>query len=283
MRLNSNRRLTKSKRLLFTSALGAAAMTLALASCASGPPAKPKLTPTERVRRDQALGAGLARQFEAKLRFKQDKQVILYLHEVTARLSSGVEELKTSAVSVQVLADRGERWSSYALPGNRLYLSSGALRGAEFENQLAALIALELAHLTLRHVPLRLEETRSEPGASTPADFPSIEGLVPTADSSSRAVDFFGPTGLFAFPDEYFVDAVETAVGILYRGGFDPRGLVSLWELYRAHPANSPLESEILGKLIEKTRTVIAVYPPLRNPIVRSPAFIAIQKRIKKL
>jgi hypothetical protein len=257
-------------------------MTLVVAACAT-PPKQEVLTPTERIQRDFAIGAGLARQFEAQSRIKRDKDVLIYLHELTAKLASTVPELKTSAVSAQVIADRGSRWNNYALPGNRIYLSSGLLKSLEFENQLAAAISVELAHLLKRHVPLRLQAARTDSQAERPDDFPSIEGLVSSSGAYSKPVDFFSPTGIFAFPDEYFIESVEPAVGILYQAGFDARGLVSLWELYRSSRASSPLEDDILRKLIEKTRTVIAEYPPLRNPIVRSPAFIAIQKRIKKL
>ena len=62
-----------------------------------------------------------------------------------------------------------------------------------------------------------------------------------------------------------------------------PWGLVSLWDLYRAQSPHSPYEDDLLKKLTDKTRTIIAQHSPLRNPIVRSQAFLAILKRIQKL
>lgn len=281
MRLHSNRRLPKSNRLL---ALSLLLMTLMAGACSTPRSSDALITPTERIQRDLVVGAGLARQFETQLHFKKDKSLLIYLHELTAKLTASVPELKTSAVSVQISSDRGARWNNYALPGNRLYLSVGLLKAVQYENQLAAAIAIELSHISKRHVPMRLQEVQgSAQGNVHPADFASIEGLVPSANGSGRAVDFFSPTGIFAFPDEYFIESVDQAVGILYQAGFDPRGLVSLLGLYRSHARQSPLEDNILKKLIEKTRTIIAEYSPLRNPIVRSPAFIVVQKRTKKL
>jgi hypothetical protein len=39
----------------------------------------------------------------------------------------------------------------------------------------------------------------------------------------------------------------------------------------------------MINKLLESTREEIAEFPPLRNPIVRSPRFILIKKRMEKL
>lgn len=253
-------------------------------NCASAPPPAPPITPAERIQRDQAVGAGLARQLESQLKIKQDKEVLLYLHDLAAKLSEATPELKSAAVGVLVVADRGARWRCYSIPGNRIYLSSGLLRHIEFENELAAVIAMELAHVLKRHVPLRIEEGRVSSQASDPADYPSIEGLVPSSrGGAANSVDFFSPTGVFAFPDEYFLEAADGAVDILYRAGFDPRGLVSLWDIYRSEVAHSPFEDDLLRKLTEKTRTVIAQHSPLRNPIVRSQAFLTIQKRMQRL
>jgi predicted Zn-dependent protease len=291
MRFHSTSRWFKSNRLLrlrrakapMLKTAAAVALTLVAAGCAT-PPIEKTITPAERIQRDQALGAGLARQFEARLKLKSDdKAVLIYLGELTKRLGAASDDLKSAAIAVQVISDRGGRWRDYSIPGNRVYLSVGLLKAVKYENELAAALAVELAHLLARHVPQRIQAARAASSASQPADYPSIEGLVPSTAGLGRETDFFSPTGLFAFPDEYMLETVEPAVGILYRAGFDARGLVSLWGLYRSNPAHSPLEGGILDKLTEKTRTVIAEYSPLRNPIVRSQAFIAIQKRIKRL
>lgn len=280
MRTHSIERPRKSNRLLSAFSL---LMMLAVSACVTAPQDTETLTPTERLQRDQAVGASLARQFEAQLKLKQDKAVLIYLHGLANQLSVSVPELKGSAVSVQVVADRGERWVNYSLPGNRIYLSAGLLKRVAYENELAAAIAVELMHLLRRHVPLRMQEGKIGSKGADPAAFDSIEGLVPSAAEVRRDVDFFSPTGIFAFPDEYFVSGVETTVKILYGAGFDPRGLVSLWSIYRSAGQKSPLEEDVLRKLTEKTRAVIAEYPPLRNPIVRSRAFLTIQKRMQGL
>lgn len=278
----------------------ASASTLILA-CATAPPASAPITPAERIQRDQALGTEIARQFDAQLKFKQDKDVLSYLNGLARALSDATPELRSSAVEVLLVQDVAV-WRDFGLPGHRIYLSSSLLRRLGFENQIAAAMAFELAHILRRHALLRVQEevlrarkrdatgTRAIPIAATgaagsfSADYPSVAGLVPSATGAAeRPIEYIGPHGVFDFPDDFHFDAAEAAVDILYKAGFDPRGLVSLWEIYGAAPERSPYGKDLLAKLTQRTRRVIALHAPLRNPIVRSPSFLTIQKRIRKL
>jgi hypothetical protein len=259
---------------------------LCFAACATVPPPPPPMSGAERIQRDLAVGAGLARQFEARLTFKQDKDVLIYLRELAEKLSQTDSELRSGAVGVMVIQDRGSRWRDYALPGNRIYLSAGLIKRITYENELAALIALELGHIVRRHIPLRLQSSAQGDARLTGVkaeDYPSLHGLLADSPEGSAPVDFFSPTGIYAFPDEYFLEATDNAVEMLYQAGFDPRAVVSMWEMYEKSPEHSPFERPLLVKLQERARRLIADHSPLRNPIVRSQAFLAIQKRMKKL
>jgi predicted Zn-dependent protease len=184
-----------------------------------------------------------------------------------------------------VVQDRGARWRSYGLPGNRIYLSRGFLRGVDYESELAGALAMELAHVARKHVHARLALQSGEPRmVERTVEYATLEGLLPLHPSQPRRpIDFFGARGIFAYEEEALLEAAETAVGLAYRAGYDPRGLVGVWTRYQAAPANSPYPQATVAKLLERTRQVIANYVPLRDPIVRSPQFIAIQKRIKRL
>jgi hypothetical protein len=76
---------------------------------------------------------------------------------------------------------------------------------------------------------------------------------------------------------------VEVAVSLLYRAGYDPRGLVSLWARFRALGLASPYGAELLSRMEEKSREAITLYAPLRNPIVRSDPFLEMRKRVQQL
>lgn len=253
-----------------------------LAGCATVPP--PAVIPwEEQVRRDNAMGVSLAPDFERRIAIKGDIEVNVYLRNLAARIASSSNGIKDSPVGVFLVTDRTEKWRDYGLPGNRVYLSTGLVKQLEFENELAAAIAFEFAHILKRHAISKLP----------PSDGASMTGLPPVESQASSPgtdgvtlgnhVEYFGPVGIFSFSQEDYLSSCELAVDLLYKSGFDPRGLVSLFVRFQQSPGRSPLDPALLVKLLEKTRQTIALYAPLRNPIVRSEAFLTIRKRIRNL
>jgi hypothetical protein len=59
--------------------------------------------------------------------------------------------------------------------------------------------------------------------------------------------------------------------------------MVSLFQIYQDNPEHSPFEAGAVVKFLDRARRAVAQYSPLRNPVVRSQAFVAIQKRMQRL
>lgn len=260
--------------------VGIASAAILMTSCATPPPPR-VVTLEEQIRQDHQLGTQLSEAFEGQFKIKKDIDVSVFLRRVAERLAHAEPKLKESPVGVFVVQDRDSKWRNYGLPGNRVYLSAGFLKSVEYENELAAAMALELAHLLSRHALNRLEKA---PGVVQLESGSLIEGILPAQpDRFSASIDYFSPKGIFSFEEGEYLASAEIAVGLLYRAGYDPRGMVSLWNRYLQSPAISPVEKSTLSALLENTRQWIATSAPLRNPVVRSQEFVAIQKRIQKL
>lgn len=257
---------------------------ICISACTTPP--KPKaITRAEIVERDNAVGVELSGRFESQVKLKTDQEVSVYLRKVAQKLSEVSAELRTTNVGVLLLRDEGsgKPWRNYGLPGNRIYLSSAILRELEFENEVAALIAFELGHILKRHLMDRIEADHPRFESTDHSQYPRVTGLGVQEPDRGKNLDFFGPSGLFVFKEEMQLEAVDVAVDLLYRGGYDPRGLLGVWQAYSARPKQSPLDVSTLQKLVERTRRVISGYVPLLYPIVRSEEFMAVQKRIKRL
>ena len=251
-----------------------------LLSC-SGPEVKPTLTPEEQVRQDSKLGVKLAAGFESGLPKIADSEVAVFLRALCERLATGSPALKDAPIGVVVIEDRTGTWRNYALPGIRVYLSLGLLKAVEFENELAAVIALQLGHVEHRHVVRNIEERvglePDHPGALTSL-FPS-----PYGERKDDQVGTLTKDAVFYYSEEQEFEAIERAVELLYQGGYDPRGLAALWSKYKASPERSPYPVATLDKFVERTYQSIVRFSPLRNPIVRSERFVAVMKRIERL
>ena len=64
------------------------------------------------------------------------------------------------------------------------------------------------------------------------------------------------------------------AIALLYRAGYDPRGLLSLGRRYQDFGERSPYAAAILQNWIELSQQEISAYPPLRRPLVNSAEFL---------
>lgn len=245
----------KSKRL--------ARMTLALAasiasfSCSTPPPAP--LSPVEQLRRDGVAGRELAQRFESAAQFRNDAAVNAYLNELGQALAHSDPELRELDLRIFVVSrvsGSPGAWRNHGLPGPRVYVSATLLKTLKFENELAAAVAFELGHVRARTLIKRL---------------------------SNGNEALFGAGAVFDFTDVENLAALEPAMEMLYQSGFDPRGMVSLLLRYEKDPRKSPIPVGQVPGLLENTRRIIALHAPLRNPIVRSERFLAIQQRIQKL
>jgi predicted Zn-dependent protease len=236
--------------------------------CTTVPSTKP-VDLVEQSKKDVALGSELSEQLESNLELKTVPETQIFLRKIAAALAAGDLVLKDHAIGVLLIASKTGKWRNFATPGARVYLSIALLQKLQFENEWAAAIALELGHLSARHLQQHAAE--------------EIPDRADGAIHSDQKQKLFGPSGVFNFNESDGKQAIELAVGLLYGAGYDPRGLPALFKTYESHLQRSPYESDTIQRFLEYTRGVISKYAPLRNPIVRTDEFRAAQKRIGRL
>lgn len=251
-----------------------------LMGCASTPPTPPTPSAEEIKAQDIQIAAYLVQQIDPLLSLKNKPEISVYLRTLTQNLLNN-SQIPTGVLLLDPIQGI---WYNFSLPEARIYLSSGLLKKIGYENELASAIAIELAHLKLRHPVSNAQKNKFPLEDNTHwmnrTTHPSSVSLPLIIKNTS---DLVGANGLFIYPLQNHLQACEEAVRILYQSGYDPRGLVSLWTLYKNNPKNSPFDPTQLEKFIDHTRRVIAQNAPLRNPIVRSQKFLEIQKRMKRL
>jgi predicted Zn-dependent protease len=245
----------------------------------SGKPVTSEISPEEVIRRGQEFRQELARQFESHFKFNNNTEVLVYLRSLAQTISENVPELQKSSIGVWLIKEPDKKWYNYGLPEGRVYLSTNMVRRCNYENELTAAIALQFAHILTRHVIERLQKESPRDEELSSLGEVAVGGKI----GLGPKIQFLGPKGILTFSEGAEIQAVQSAVLILYHSGYDARGLISLFELYQNNPLHSPYEMGTIKKLIEKTRREIALYAPLRNPIVRSQSFLMIQKRMKQL
>lgn len=272
-----------------------------MAICISMPvlgcsPRSPLLSPLsqeERIRKDRILELELSQQFESDLKFWKDEEVTRYLEQLAHNLVNGCSEIEGDSVKVSLIQNAKAKWTNFGLPGNRLYLSVGLLKSLKYENEVAAAIAIQLAHIqrkhVLKHVVVALRKSNKKgpeetsESDTTPEAKLSLDSLSNNSVEYLSSLDFFGDGSAFDYSEEEEDEAIHTAAKILYRAGYDVRGMVALLLLCQDNLEKCPYNGQVIRRLVETTYREIASSAPLRNPIVRSRSFLHIQKRIQRL
>ena len=217
----------------------------------------------EQVRYDNEVGRQLAARLEPDLVLRTQADLAIYLRKVASRVVAGAPGWSESPIGILMIDSVDGKWTNFSLPGAKIYLSTGLLKKVEYENELAAMIAFEAATVSHRLILSKIESDVHQ--------------------RNGNQIDFFGPFGVLSRTLEDKLAAAETAVEMLYRSGYDPRGLVEWVSRYRNHPVYSPWTRLEIDRVSERIRLSIAKLAPLLNPTVQTDDFIHHQARIKKL
>jgi beta-barrel assembly-enhancing protease len=109
----------------------------------SPPPAKP-VKQTE----EDKLGEKTAVEFEKQMKIVPNSPEIPRLERIANEIAPWTERPKIH-YTVKVLESKGV--NAVSIPGGRLYVTEGALKAVESDDELAAVLAHEIAHNSLKH------------------------------------------------------------------------------------------------------------------------------------
>lgn len=179
------------------------------------PPASGTSTSRERSRQqtEWVTGFGLAKYVDQHTKQITDHEIVRYLNDIEGRL---VEHSKLDGCFVVKVIDDPQP-NAYSLPGGFLYLTTGLLRIAENESQLAAALAHETAHVNARHLT-RLEQRRRVWGRLA-----LLAGPVGYA-----ARRYLGPALTMKMLRDFELDADGRALQYYISAGYDVREFMAL-------------------------------------------------------
>jgi len=132
--------------------------------------------------------------------------------------------------------------NAFALPGRKLGVFTGMLDVAKTQDQLAAVLGHEIAHVTQRHSNERVSQTLVAEGGLTAASM-ALGGGGETHDIAMAALGVGAQFGVL-MPFGRTQESEADVVGLEYmaRAGFDPRGAIQLWQNMEAAGGDSPPE-----------------------------------------
>lgn len=139
--------------------------------------------------------------------------------------------------------------NAFAMAGGKVGVFSGLFKIAKTDDELASVIAHEIAHVTAKHVHEKLSR---ELAVSTVGAVGMIGGLA--GGASGLTVDMLGQaygltTGISGFAFDRAKEKEADYVGLMYmsRAGYDPHAAISVLEALEGESANDPVQPAFLS------------------------------------
>ncbi len=236
-----------------------------------GSPADAILNSTEEAR----LGRAIMRDIRNSGQVVEDPLVTEYLNEIGSRI---VAQANDGDHNFTFFAVDDERINAFALPGGYIGVHTGLLEATRNEDELAGVVAHEVAHVTQRHIARAIHANSRQSILSTAMMLGAI--IVAAAGGSSDAVQ--GAMAVaqgtavqqqinFTRTNEYEADRVGIAA--LADAGFDPHGMASFFEVLSRQTTTSPemrapeflRTHPVSSARIAEARSRAGEYPTIRS------------------
>ncbi|MGV3617828.1 MAG: M48 family metalloprotease [Fimbriimonas sp.] len=228
----------------------------AAADAASEPPpteesAQDKKRHEEDLKRDREMGKKYSEQVDKELKETDDKEMIARVqrianelaqisNETPVKVSWGDKRLNPFEYQFKVVQDKDI--NAFSLPGGFIYVYDGLVKFAESDDELAGVLAHEVAHASLRHVAtLQREQSRLQ-AIQIPLILVAIfTGGVGAAGGALQATSLVGT----AVGSGWSVKAEQAAdyAGFQYlaKSKYDPTGMLTFMERLAINERRKPM------------------------------------------
>jgi len=216
-----------------------------------------------------------------------DPEVVEYVNDIGQRL---VTHCDAPDYGFQFFVVDSSEVNAFAMPGGYIGINSGLLLAADNENELAAVMAHEIAHVTQHHIARTFAEARKmdiRTGALLLASV--LVGLANPQAGSAAAVTSMAGTAQhqLAFSREHEREADRVGMSTLEAAGFNPEGMPDFFEKlmredrYQAQPPAWLVDHPLTKSRLADAQARAASYP--KHPYHTSGEFPFIKARVRVL
>ena len=188
----------------------------------------------------QQMGVTAFQQMKKDMQLVRDKQTRNYVTCVADAITAQLPGRATQKWEIEVFED--DSANAFALPGGKIGVHTGLLKVAKNQDQLAAVLAHEIAHVLAQHGAERVSQQ-----FATRAGL-DLVGTVAGPETQTKQ-QLLGLLGLGAqygillpYSRAQETEADVYGLELMARAGFDPRASVDLWQNMKALGGAAPPE-----------------------------------------
>ncbi|MBF0171332.1 MAG: M48 family metalloprotease [Nitrospinae bacterium] len=199
------------------------------------------LTPSE----EHFIGRSVAATILARYKRLNDPKRTDYVNRVGLYLTRFSDRPETFGGYHFLLLDAPNEVNAFAAPGGFIFVTSGLLAKVKSEEELAAVLAHEIAHVTLRH---GLEAIKSSNltsaftiiGTEAVKEYSGSQLASLTEAFSGSIDDIVNKMVMSGYSQSQEFDADAEAMAIAFRAGYDPAGLTGFLTSLRDAAKGAP-------------------------------------------
>ncbi len=229
------------------------------------------------------MGKAYATQLAKSVKFVDDPVVVEYVNRITQNLVKNSD----AKVPFTVKVIDSDEVNAMALPGGFMYVNSGLILTADDEAEMAGVIAHEISHVAAHHAVR--EQTRMNYAQLGTIPLIFIGGW--TGYGIYEAAQIGIPMTFLQFSRGFEAQADFLGVQYMYRAGYDPQALVTIFEkLENLQKTRPHLISKAFSThpqtpdRIEATQREIAtLLPPRAEYLMTTSEFDGVKARLARI
>jgi predicted Zn-dependent protease len=186
------------------------------------------------IEREMALGKQLAQEVQRQAKIVDDPLISEYIN----RIGQNLVRNSDAKVPFTFQLIEGDSPNAFALPGGYIFVYTGLIKIADEEDELAAALAHEIAHVAARHMTKQATKSEIINIASIPASVILGGGLAGIA--ARQGANLGIPAAFLHFTRKDEAEADYLGLQYLYAAGYDPNGAVSIFEKLESLQKSKP-------------------------------------------
>jgi predicted Zn-dependent protease len=234
------------------------------------------------LEKEMALGKQLAEEVRRQAKVVDDPLIAEYIN----RIGQNLVRSSDAKVPFTFQVIEGDSPNAFALPGGYVFVYTGLIKIADEEDELAAAMAHEIAHVAARHMTKQATKSQIVNLAGVPVGVILGGGIGGAVIRQGAGVGI--PAAFLHFTRKDEAEADYLGVQYLYAAGYDPNGAISIFEklesLEKKQPgavarifATHPMDAA----RIQKTEEEIGRILPARDEyLINTSEYTVIRQRL---
>lgn len=182
------------------------------------------------------IGENVSEEVKKRFKFSEDRETSERVSAIGKKIAEACDRKE---IYFRFFVLEEDEVNAFSLPGGFVYLNTGLIKKVKDDDELASVIAHEVAHIAARHAMKRLENTLG---------YSALKILtlnIPKDETSIRNSNMAFTQLLLSYSREDEIEADRLSVKYLRTAGFNPAGILGFLNTLREIQAKEPPKPKI--------------------------------------